>query len=98
MASDVVTGFNPSAIIAQIKDLAAQMDLPEGYEINFSGEQEELQETIDFLGVAFGTALALMFLILVTQFNSVVKPAIIFSTVLFSLIGIALGFGFLTLH
>lgn len=94
LASDVVTGFNPSAIIAQIKDLAAQMDLPEGYEINFSGEQEELQETIDFLGVAFGTALALMFLILVTQFNSVVKPAIIFSTVLFSLIGIALGFGF----
>lgn len=94
LASDVVTGFNPSAIIAQIKDLAAQMDLPEGYEISFSGEQEELQETIDFLGVAFGTALALMFLILVTQFNSVVKPAIIFSTVLFSLIGIALGFGF----
>ncbi len=94
LSSDAVTGYNPNTIIGQIKDLSAQMDLPEGYEINFSGEQEELNETIDFLGVAFGTALALMFLILVTQFNSVVKPMIIFSTVLFSLIGIALGFGF----
>ena len=94
LSSDVVTGYNPSAIIGQIKDMASQMDLPEGYEISFAGEQEELQETIDFLGVAFGTALALMFLILVTQFNSVVKPTIIFTTVLFSLIGIALGFGF----
>ncbi len=94
LGSDVITGYNPNAIIGQIKELAAQIDLPEGYEINFSGEQAELQETIDFLGLAFGAALALMFLILVTQFNSVVKPFIIFTTVLFSLIGIALGFGF----
>ncbi len=93
LSSDVVSGANPSAIISQIKDVAAQMDLPEGYEIKFAGEQEELQETIDFLSVAFATALALMFLILVTQFNSVVKPMLIFTTVLFTLIGIALGFG-----
>jgi multidrug efflux pump subunit AcrB len=94
LGSDVITGYSPNTIIGQIKELADQMDLPEGYEINFSGEQAELQETIDFLGLAFGAALALMFLILVTQFNSVVKPIIIFTTVLFSLIGIALGFGF----
>jgi multidrug efflux pump len=42
--------------------------------------------------VAFGLALSLMLMILVTQFNSVVKPMIIFSTVAFSLIGVALGF------
>ncbi len=94
LSSDVMTGYNPTHIIGQIKELASDMDLPEGYEINFSGEQEELQETIDFLGVAFGAALALMFLILVTQFNSVVKPIIIFTSVLFSIIGIMLGFGF----
>ncbi len=93
LSSDVTSGANPSAIIAQIKDVASQIDLPEGYEVRFAGEQEELQETIDFLSVAFATALAFMFLILVTQFNSVVKPLLIFTTVLFTLIGIALGFG-----
>ncbi|HNA65355.1 MAG TPA: efflux RND transporter permease subunit, partial [Saprospiraceae bacterium] len=70
-----------------------KMNIPEGYDVSFTGELEQQQETAGFLGVAFGTALALMLLILVTQFNSLVKPFIIFSTVLFSLIGIALGFG-----
>jgi len=93
LGSDVVTGYNPGQIIGEIKELASSMDIPEGYEISFSGEQAELQETIDFLGVAFAAALAMMFLILVTQFNSVVKPMIIFTTVLFSLIGINYGFG-----
>ena len=45
-----------------------------------------------FLVIAFGGAFALMFLILVTQFNSVVKPLIIATTVIFSLIGVAFGF------
>ncbi|MBK8955141.1 MAG: efflux RND transporter permease subunit [Saprospiraceae bacterium] len=94
LSSDIVSGYSAAPIINQIKDLSAQMDIPEGYEISFAGEQEELQETIDFLSIAFGAALALMFLILVTQFNSVVKPFIIFTTVLFCLIGINLGFGF----
>lgn len=93
LSSDVVSGYSPATIISQIQEMTSQMDVPEGYEISFAGEQAELQETIDFLVIAFGAALALMFLILVTQFNSVVKPFIIFTTVLFCLIGINLGFG-----
>jgi len=42
--------------------------------------------------LAFAAAFALMFLILVTQFNSVIKPMIIATTVIFSLIGVAIGF------
>ena len=86
-------GFNPNDVVAKIQTVVSQMDIPEGYEVDFTGELEQQKETMDFLSLAFGAALALMFLILVTQFNSVVKPFIIFSTVLFSLIGIALGFG-----
>ena len=43
------------------------MNIPEGYDVSFTGELEQQQETAGFLGVAFGTALALMLLILVTQ-------------------------------
>ncbi len=93
LSSDVELGANRSSIIDQIQSIYEEMNLPEGYEINFTGEQEQQKETIDFLSIAFLGALALMFLILVTQFNSVVKPFIIFCTVLFSLIGIAIGFG-----
>lgn len=93
LSSDVSAGANAAAIMGDIQKIAASLEKPEGYEFSFTGDQEAMNETIDFFGVAFPAALAFMFLILVTQFNSAVKPVLIFSTVLFSLIGIALGFG-----
>jgi multidrug efflux pump subunit AcrB len=56
------------------------------------GEQEEQKETGAFLGKALLVALGLIFLILVTQFNSISKPIIILSEILLSLIGVLLGF------
>jgi multidrug efflux pump subunit AcrB len=56
------------------------------------GEQEDQKESGTFLGVAFLAALVLIYLILATQFNSAVKPLIIFATILLSLIGVLLGF------
>lgn len=92
ISSDVTEGHSANDIVPQINQLIAGMDIPDGYEIKLTGEQEQQQETANFLGIAFSGALALMFLILVTQFNSVAKPFIIASTVIFSLIGVALGF------
>ena len=92
LASDVVDGYNANEINAQIQDLVQEMNIPDGYEISLTGEQEQQKETADFLGLAFMGAIALMFLTLTIQFNSVAKPIIITSTVLFSFIGVFLGF------
>lgn len=92
LSSDLTADGNAAEIIPQIQDIANNMEIPEGYAINLTGEQEQMEETGSFLGMAFGGALMLMFLIMVTQFNSVVKPLIIFTTVFFSLIGVALGY------
>ncbi len=92
LASDLSGGHAANEIIPQLELIIANMDVPEGYTIKMTGQQEEQQETMSFLMVAFGGAFALMFLILVTQFNSVVKPLIIATTVVFSLIGVAIGF------
>ena len=91
LSSNVLTGFTPNAIVQQINQVIDGIEIPEGYTIKMTGEQEDQKETADFLGLAFLGALALMFLILVTQFNSLAKPFLIFSTVLFSLIGVFLG-------
>lgn len=92
LASDVVEGYSANEIIPGIEQVIGGMEIPEGYEIKMTGEQEQQKETGDFLALAFGGAFALMFLILVTQFNSVVKPLIIATTVLFSLVGVAIGY------
>ena len=55
-------------------------------------QQIEQAESANFLGFAFGVAAMLILLIMVTQFNSLGKPLLIMVTVLFSLIGVLLGF------
>lgn len=92
LSSDVVPGYNANQIVAQIQQVINQMDVPNGYTVRIGGEQEDQQESMDFLSVAFLVALLLIYLIMSTQFNSVVKPLIIFVTILFSLIGVLLGF------
>lgn len=91
LSSDISEGAATNEVVADIESVIKNLDLPEGYEVKMTGEQEQQQETASFLLTAFGLAFALMFLIMVTQFNSVIKPLIITSTVLFSLIGVFLG-------
>jgi multidrug efflux pump len=94
LSSNVLDGFSAPAINEQIQSrILNALNVPEGYEVRLTGEQEDQKETSDFLGIAFLGALALMFAVMVTQFNSVIKPLLIFTTVLFSLIGIFFGFG-----
>lgn len=92
LSSNVMPGYNANEINTRIREVVAEMNLPEGYEINLTGEQEDQAETQQFLSVAFLLAIALIALVLVTQFNSLIKPIIIIVTVLFSLIGVLLGF------
>lgn len=92
LSSDVLGGFNANDVNAQIQEVVDGIDIPQGYNIRLGGEQEEQMKSMQFLSVAFLGAILLIFLILVTQFNSMSKPFIIFFTVLFSLIGVLLGF------
>jgi multidrug efflux pump subunit AcrB len=57
-----------------------------------SGQQEDQKETGSFLGNAMLTSIALIFIILVLQFNSFSRTLIIISEVLFSVIGVFLGY------
>ncbi|MCF8056936.1 MAG: efflux RND transporter permease subunit [Desulfocapsa sp.] len=78
-----------------VRDQAAKilekLPVPPGYSIKFTGEFEFQQESEDFLTKAFLVALLLIFLILVTMFNSVSQPFIIMTSVILSLGGAFLG-------
>jgi multidrug efflux pump len=94
LASNVLSGYNATEINEQIKAAVAQYNLPRGIEVDLTGEQEEQAETSAFLGRALLISLGLIFLILITQFNSVSKTVIILSEIVFSIIGVLLGFAF----
>jgi multidrug efflux pump len=66
-------------------------DTPSGVSVRFAGENEEQQEAGNFLATAFLVAIALMLLILVTQFNSLYQTFLILSAIVLSTAGVLLG-------
>src|SRR5690606_34839685 len=91
LSSNVNDGYNPTAINDQLKELVANYEIPDGIDVRFTGEQEEQDKSTAFLLNALFVSVALIFLIIVTQFNSVVTPFIIMTTVVLSTIGVFLG-------
>ena len=79
-----------SEVLADVQTRLDGLDLPTGYEVDYAGEKETEDESKAFLSKAFLIAILLIVLVLVIQFNSMLVPIIIMTTVILSLIG-ALG-------
>lgn len=70
-------------------------DIPKrypGYSLRFSGEREESVKSIRSLVAAFWIAFLLIFLILATQFNSLIQPFVVMLTIPFGMIGVIFAF------
>jgi len=80
-----------SDVLRDVQANLADIELPSGYEIKYAGEKETEDESRAFLSKAFGIALLLVILVLVIQFNSMMIPLIIMTTVILSLIGALMG-------
>ncbi len=86
-------GYTPTGVNAQIKTYLDRFPgVQPGVTIKQTGEGEQQAETGAFLGKAMVIALMLILFILVLQFNSVSKPVIILTEIIFSVIGVLLGF------
>ncbi|MFP2997056.1 efflux RND transporter permease subunit [Spongiivirga sp. MCCC 1A20706] len=88
--SGLAPGFTDAgAIVSQIqKEMENFNGLPETVKIDYTGQIEEQEKEMNFLMGAFFSGLFLIFLILILQFNSVSKPAIIMIAIFLSLIGV----------
>ena len=78
----------------QIAKLSATLDnggLPDSVSYSFGGEAEDQTEAMVFLVGAFISAILLMFLILLLQFNSFYQALIVMSAIVFSIAGVLLG-------
>jgi multidrug efflux pump subunit AcrB len=92
VSSNVLDGFNANVINAQLRKAIPQFAKPMDIDIRLTGEQEDQAESMVFLSKAMILCLFLIMFILITQFNSMSKALIIVSEVVFSLIGVLLGY------
>jgi multidrug efflux pump len=93
LRSNVLSGYTPTEVNQRIKGHINNFKITtEGVTIRQTGEGEQQAETGAFLMKALGIALMLILFILVLQFNSISKPVIILTEIVFSVIGVMLGF------
>ena len=88
--SALAPGYTDAGVI--VSNIQSEMknftELPNKIKIDYTGQIEEQNKQMTFLLGAFFTGLGLIFLILIFQFNSVSKPAIIMLAIFLSLIGV----------
>jgi multidrug efflux pump len=91
--ADMKEGYNLTNELPGIEQVLSELELPAGVEYKIRGQNEEQQNSsaFAFLQKAFLIALAVMALILITQFNSFYQALLILSAVLFSTVGVFVG-------
>ncbi|MCP4330015.1 MAG: efflux RND transporter permease subunit [Alphaproteobacteria bacterium] len=89
--SDVREGVLADTKLKEIQAWLETVDIDPRVDIAFKGEDEEQKEAQDFLLKAFGIALFIMAIILVTQFNSFYSAFLILTAVVMSTIGVMIG-------
>ncbi len=91
ITADVAPDLLVNDQIVAIQEAIAEMELPPTVRVDFGGEAEEQQDAMIFLMGAFASAIGLMFLILLTQFNSFWQAFVVMSAIVFSIAGVLLG-------
>jgi len=89
-----LSGIDLSSAVTEIKKIIADTPIPSDYQVIIGGTAEDQQEAFFYLGLAFIAAIILVYMIMASQFESLVDPLIIMFTVPLSIIGV---FIFLTI-
>ena len=83
--------INANERIAHLTKYLEKNPLGSGISWEWTGDQEDQAESQAFLSTAFSAALALMFIILLAQFNSFYNSVVVLLAVILSTVGVLIG-------
>lgn len=88
-----VTGRDVGSVNKDIQAEISKLALPDGYEINFGGQAEDMAESFASLGLALLLSVLLVFMVMSAQFESLFQPFIIMFSLPPTFIGAIFGLG-----
>jgi HAE1 family hydrophobic/amphiphilic exporter-1 len=80
VTAEIADGYNIGLVSRDVEAKLAEYNTPDGYEINLEGENEMIKETMRDLILMIALAIALIYLIMVAQFENLLSPFIVFFT------------------
>lgn len=81
VTAEIEDGDNIGLVSNRVKDALKSLDVPEGYEVEMTGEDETINEAMIELFKMLALAILFMYLIMVAQFQSMRSPFIIMFTI-----------------
>ena len=78
-------------LVMKAQKALKDLELPDGVQYKFTGENKGRKETQMFLGKAVLIAIGLIIIVMVAQFNSIALPLIVITSVFMSVMGVLLG-------
>ena len=76
------------SVITDVRNELRDFELPEGYEISYEGQFEDLNESFTALAYAFLLSVILIYMVMASQFESLIHPFIIMFTIPLAVIGV----------
>ncbi|WP_347506903.1 efflux RND transporter permease subunit [Pseudomonas anguilliseptica] len=89
LQADIVEGARLDERLQALRK--AMGEIPSDVQVKFAGEDADQREAATFLSTAFAVAIFLMFIILVTQFNSIYQSLLVLSAIVLSTAGVLMG-------
>ncbi|PXV68660.1 efflux RND transporter permease subunit [Halanaerobium congolense] len=86
-----IHGVDLGTVMEQIQSRLSELELPDGYRFSYEGEFADMQESFSSLGMAFGLAIILIYMVMASQFESLVHPFTIMFTIPLAVIGVIFG-------
>ncbi|NLH58024.1 MAG: efflux RND transporter permease subunit, partial [Clostridiales bacterium] len=76
----IADGYNIGLVSSDVEAVLADYDLPDGYELIFSGENEAIRDSIGDILLMIALAVVFIYLIMVAQFQNLLSPFIVLFT------------------
>jgi CzcA family heavy metal efflux pump len=83
-----VEGRDLGSVAEEIKAKLAGLEIPPGFDVQVSGNVEQQNKTFSSLFLALGLAIILVYMIMASQFQSLIDPLIIMFTVPLGFVGV----------
>ena len=91
VTAQIADGYNIGLVSREVEKLLADYEMPEGCSYAFEGENEMIRSTMGDLALMIALAVALIYLIMVAQFQSLLSPFIVLFTIPLAFTGGLLG-------
>ncbi len=81
VSASIAEGYNVGLVATDVEEKLADYEMPAGYQLVFSGENETIEDAMEQMVLMLVLAVVFMYLIMVAQFQSLLSPFIILFTI-----------------